>query len=889
MNKLTFYAGLGALLLSFGALTRAAESDSSLFPFALPSDDATEGITNLSFLNNRPADALVTVRDGHFYAGKDRIRFWGVCIIGLEAFPSHEDATLLARRLAASGFNQARIHLIDGGYAPSGLFDPEHKGELRIVPAQMDRLDYFIAELKKRGIYVEISVHGYHWRNVSGTADYPGADLQKLAAFSSGLPFWRPRFVEAEKQFAREFFGHVNPYLGKPYTEEPAVSTLEVLNENGILSAWRGQHFRKAWPDAMVADFQGEWNKYLATRYGTSEKVHAAWAIGEVHPAAEDMLKNGAFADGEKSWALQVSKPSAATMEVSTQGGPEGKPCVAIKSDRSAEKLAFVNLNQTGLTIQKGTRYKLSFFAKAEAPARVSVSVSLAHAPWNSVGLGQPVEIGTDWKETTLSFVGTQDDSACKLMLEAPAGSSRLSFAQLSLSKAEILGLPPGESLEAKNVSLVMTPPEAINRTPKVVEDFVDFLLTIDAHYFDEMRDFLVNDLRCKHPIKGTQVDQYSSYFSQARYDYIDSHGYWQHPAFPHKPYDRVDWTVGNSPMVNAGEEVPVKLAERRVNGMPFNVSEYCHPAPSTYCAEQVPSISAIGAFQDWDGIVFHCWQEMAYDWRAHEAKRLPADRFEGWFNMARLPVKLVTLPFGTLAFRRGDVAAGRTETALGVTPEQEKRWFAGQSAWRSWSFDVAANQGMTWRDVLTHRVGLALGANQIPAFIPPDRLRTESDTSELTYDQHDPTAGVLTVNAPRAKAMIGFGAGKTFELGDLTLKPGPTRQKGFSVITASAIQGEDLHSPASHILVTASGYVEDKGMIWNADHTSVGNEWGQGPTLCEGIPFELVLKTKQATAWPLDSHGHRLAPIHGEPVEGGLHFAFGPSYKTLWYEISNE
>ena len=57
----------------------AAEGPSStadLFPFSLPSDDVTEGVTNLAFLNARPADELVSVADGHFQAGGRRVRFW---------------------------------------------------------------------------------------------------------------------------------------------------------------------------------------------------------------------------------------------------------------------------------------------------------------------------------------------------------------------------------------------------------------------------------------------------------------------------------------------------------------------------------------------------------------------------------------------------------------------------------------------------------------------------------------------------------------------------------------------------------------------------------------------------------------------------------------------
>ena len=147
----------------------------------------------------------------------------------------------------------------------------------------------------------------------------------------------------------------------------------------------------------------------------------------------------------------------------------------------------------------------------------------------------------------------------------------------------------------------------------------------------------------------------------------------------------------------------------------------------------------------------------------------------------------------------------------------------------------------------------------------------------------------MLTVNAPRAKAVIGFGAGRTFELGDVTVKPGPTMQRGFAVITASAVRGSDFHSPGGALLVTATGYVENQGMGWNADRTSVGDQWGSGPVLCEGIPFQLVVKTRRAEAWALDGHGRRVAPVPAEADAGGVHFAFGPRYKTLWYEIATE
>jgi muconolactone delta-isomerase len=876
-----------ALLL----VARPAGADEVLFPFSLPADDITEGVTDLSFLNAKPADELVSVRDGHFYAGGKRIRFWSAIIIGGACFPSHEDATLVARRLASRGFNLVRIHLIDGHYAPNGLFDPAHKGELRILPAQLEKLDYLIAELKKRGLYVELPVNGYHWRNITGTLDYPGADLQKLSSFGSGIPLWSEKFVATEQQFAREFFGHVNPYTGLAYTAEPCVATMEIVNENGIICAWRGGHCRKEWPEAMVADLQTQWNMFLRTRYATTEQLRHAWAEGEIRADPRELLRNADFSNGVTAWGLQVVKPSAGAMEVMAGGGPTNRPCVTLTSDRATANGAFILFNQTGLAIAQGTRYTLSFLAKAVAPTRLSVSISMNHPPWSVVGLGAAADLGTTWQAVTLHFVGSQDEPAAKLMLAPPAGASRVSLAGFSLRKTDVIGLPAGETLEAGNATFPLTPEEGVRRTASVTKYFVDFLYEKDGQYFARMYAFLKHTLHCQHPVKGTQVDQYSSYFSQAQCDFVDAHGYWQHPNFPRKPWDPKDWTIGNSPMVNHAGETVVELAGCRVQGKPYNISEYCHPAPSTFCAEQIPTVAAFGALQDWDGITFHCWQELAYDWKRHEVLKLPADRIDSYFNIARHPVKLVTIPFGTLAFRRGDVAPAREELAIGVTLEDEQHWLRDQprraQGWRS--FHVAQLKGATWLDAFTHRLSLALGSQAVPAFAAHELTRAQADTGVLAYDLSDPAAGVFTVNAPRAKAVIGFGGGQTFELGDVTLQPGPTRQRGYSVITASAVRGADFHAPGGAILVTATGYVENKGMGWNADKTSVGNQWGAGPVLCEGIPFELTLKTRRATAWALDGRGRRSAAVPGTATAGGVRFTFGPAYKTLWYEIATE
>ena len=880
---------------AFAEGTTAPEGREHLFPFVLPTEGVTEGVTDLSFLNARPADDLVSVQDGHFYAGGDRIRFWTMVVLSTSCFPPHDEAEQVARRLANRGFNQVRLHLFDGSYAPTGLFDPAFEGELRILPSQLDRLDYFVAQLKKHGIYVEMPVHGYHWRNISGPKEFAGVEREKFAPFASGVPLWNKDFIAGEKRLAKELFGHVNPYTGKPYTEEPAVATVEIINENGILCAWRGNHLRKSWPESMIADLQSHWNRFLQSRYGTTDRLREAWAAGEVRVPESPMLKNPDFDGQPAPWGLQVVQPSTATIETVPSGGPSGRSCLKLDSNRAAAGNAFVFLLQTGLHIEKGTLYKLSLLAKADTgdatTVRIHANVSMNHAPWNSLGLARSAEVGPEWQPFTFYFEGLEDEPDAKLLVSPPQGASRVWLTGFSLDKARPVGLPQGESLDTASVTMPLTPHDCLARTPQYTVDFVDFLYELDHNYFAEMVDFLKNELGCRHPIKGTQVDTYSSYFSQSEGDFLDAHAYWQHPHFPRKPWDRSDWTIGNSPLVNARGQTIVSLAGRRVWGKPYNISEYSHPAPNTYCAEQIPTIASFGALQDWDGIAFHSWHEYYFDWHDRKVHKHTLDRLTSFFNMADHPVKLVTVPFGTLAYRRGDVAAAHEKLAIGITLADEKDYFVNLPKATQWWLPprMAERKGATWLDAFTHQIGLALGSSDVPTFANPAATRALSDTGQMVYDLTDPAAGVLTVNAPRAKAVIGFGAGKTFELGDVVLQPGRTMQDGFSVLTASAVHGDNFHSAGAKILVTATGYVENQGMVWNAERTSVGNQWGTGPPLCEGIPFQLTVKTPHAKAWALDEHGRRAASVPGTSDSITTQFTFGPRYKTLWYEIAAE
>ena len=164
------------------------------------------------------------------------------------------------------------------------------------------------------------------------------------------------------------------------------------------------------------------------------------------------------------------------------------------------------------------------------------------------------------------------------------------------------------------------------------------------------------------------------------------------------------------------------------------------------------------------------------------------------------------------------------------------------------------------------------------------------SDTRQLEWDLRRPGHGVVTVDTPRSKAVVGYGGGQRYELGGLVIEPGQTRQDGWSALTLTAVEG-DLTTAPSRWLITATGYVENTDMGWtDSEHTSVGNDWGKAPTLVEGIParFTVPFAADQVEVWALDERGQRRIAVPCQAAPGGhAMIAIGSEWKTLWYEIA--
>src|SRR5215212_5596919 len=249
MRPTRSFACAALVVLGLSTSARAQRGDSLLQPFTMEHRAADASSLDLSFLLDAPAGkhGFVRVRDGHLARGDGaRFRLWGVHLTdwsrGSVLLPTNEDAPMWARTLARYGVNCVRLHFLDLD-APRGIIAAGDDSRHLDAP-QLDRLDFLVAALKKRGIYVDLNLNvGRSYRAGDDVPDHV------KVGWGKGLVLYDPRLVALQREYARNILTHRNPYTGLTYRDEPAVALVEILNENAL---WVGFKAPTPYYDEML-------------------------------------------------------------------------------------------------------------------------------------------------------------------------------------------------------------------------------------------------------------------------------------------------------------------------------------------------------------------------------------------------------------------------------------------------------------------------------------------------------------------------------------------------------------------------------------------------------------------------------------------------------------
>ncbi len=229
-----FVLSIVAASILFSTWSPLHADEPAMVPYSVDWKSAAESVVDLSVLLDAPAgkDGFVRV-DGKHLVKPDgsRLRIWGVNTGGLWAFPPKDQAAAVADDLARCGINAVRLHGIDSRWSP--LFDRSRDDTQVLQPEALDRLDFFIARLAERGIYSNLNLNvARPWKAGDGVR------AGHLLGYGKSATYFNPRLIDLQQDFARKLLTHRNPYTGNEYRREPAIVTVELVNENSVLEAW---------------------------------------------------------------------------------------------------------------------------------------------------------------------------------------------------------------------------------------------------------------------------------------------------------------------------------------------------------------------------------------------------------------------------------------------------------------------------------------------------------------------------------------------------------------------------------------------------------------------------------------------------------------------------
>jgi hypothetical protein len=285
-------AFMGCLLV---ATANAQTDDTLLKPYVMNHRAGGSSPADLSFLQEAPAgkDGFVHIQNGHLVTdGGKRILFWGVHLTdwskGSVILPPKEDTPMWAATLARFGVNLVRLHFLDLP-APRGIIDATRQDTQHFDPSQLDRLDFLVAELKKRGIYVDLNLNvGRTFKQGDKIPDY------EAGHWSKGVTLFDSRMIELEKDYARQILTHVNPYTNTEYRNEPAVALVEIVNENGL---WIGFHPPGSY---FATELTGQYNTWLQETRSAAEIARLRELTGVQADQAVPLLKSSEVATAPK-------------------------------------------------------------------------------------------------------------------------------------------------------------------------------------------------------------------------------------------------------------------------------------------------------------------------------------------------------------------------------------------------------------------------------------------------------------------------------------------------------------------------------------------------------------------------------------------------------------
>jgi hypothetical protein len=397
-------------------------------------------------------------------------------------------------------------------------------------------------------------------------------------------------------------------------------------------------------------------------------------------------------------------------------------------------------------------------------------------------------------------------------------------------------------------------------------------------------------------PISGTNWQGHGfttriHMLAQSKLDYVDRHGYWDHPAGEGNRKWRIDTALfHNLPMVKdvkadkyelvylgVGNLVTDKAWEQ-VLGLPMTISEWNTCLPNEYSLEGTGLMAAYGLLQGWDASLQFGY--FSPDWRT---KLGP-----GSFDMFGNPPQILQYPAIATMWHRGDVKEADL-VAESVYDDQSVFEWSDDKKPLPIAAALVGKVGYRFVDKTRPPV-----VKDISKYWDSDKLIARSMTGELTWDA---SAGIVLIDTPRTQAVIGFLSARPHALTDVHVNS----STNFGAVYVTAMDANRPITAAKRLLITAVGPARNTGMEYEqtSEKTRMDGApyWrlkkvGDEPALLEAVTGGIEIRCEHAKSmkcWALDIVGKRTGGIPLKASGDKVVLDMKSEYKTVYYEISIE
>lgn len=265
------------------------------FPFNAEDDFSASEIDMHDWMDAPAGKHGYVQIDGSNFKFEDNtpVKFWGVNICSSLPYSENQKADQWAQYLSKYGVNAVRFHKFSS-HGITGNISTE------LAADKYEKFDYFHHALKEKGIYVG-------WSHIYGHKPKPG-DKDKLVAYeelvSTEFPWahlngatislvnFAPDLQDLHIDLTVNMLNHVNEVTGLRYAEDPALSFIELQNEDNIF--WGAIEESLNQTPTYKAMLCQQFSEWLKNKYGNHQALVEAWGK-EAIPEGESLHKMNIF------------------------------------------------------------------------------------------------------------------------------------------------------------------------------------------------------------------------------------------------------------------------------------------------------------------------------------------------------------------------------------------------------------------------------------------------------------------------------------------------------------------------------------------------------------------------------------------------------------------